>query len=290
MIEVLAFRRDGFDGEITVTAENLPAGVTATPISIGPGQNAGILVLAASEDAAEAVALVSVTGKAKLGQADAVRVARTAAMVWGGVQNQAAARSRISRNLAVAVSAVETAAFAIDPGANLVVEMVRMGTVKFPVKVVRRGEFKGVVALSAVGLPPNLQPKNNTNVDAAQAAGEFEIKLANNSPLGTYSFCLLGVSDVPYARNPEALKAALDRKAVLEKMSADEAAAAKVAADAKAAADKKLADSTAASQKAVVDAQAADKAVADVQAATTTATAKVTECKRLSTRTPPTRV
>ena len=209
MIEVLAFRRDGFDGEITVTAENLPAGVTATPIILGPAASTGLLVLSAAEGAAEGLSLISVTGKAKIGQADVARVARTGAMVWGGVQNQTASRSRISRNLAVAVSAVETAAFAVDPGANLVVEMARMGTIKFPVKVVRRGEFKGAVSLSAVGLPANIQPKNNTNVDATAAAGEFEIKLANNSPLGTYSFCLLGISDVPYARNPEALQAAL---------------------------------------------------------------------------------
>jgi hypothetical protein len=200
-------------------------------------------------------------------------------MIWGGVQNQAAARSRVSRNLAVAVSAAETAAFALDPGANPVIEMSRMGTIKLPVKIVRRGEFKGAVSMSAVGLPANVAPKNNTNVDAANAAGEFEIKLAANSPLGSYSFCLLGISDVPYARNPEALKAALDRKAMLEKLSADETAAAKTAAEAKAAADKKLAETTTAGLKATEGAKAAEKAVADAQAVVTTATAKVTEAQ-----------
>ncbi len=177
------------------------------------------------------------------------------------------------------MSAAETAPYAVDPGNNLVVEMARMGTIKFPVKVVRRGEFKGAVSLSAFGLPANIQPKNNTNVAADAAQAEFEIKLANNSPLGSYSFCLLGISDVPYARNPEALKAALDRKAALEKLSADDTAAAKAATEAKAAADKKLAETTAANQKAVEAAKAAEKAATDATAAQTAAAAKLTEAQ-----------
>ncbi len=93
IIEVLAFRRDGFDDEITVTAENLPAGVTAAPITLGPGQSTSLLVLSAADGAAEATSLVKVTGKAKIGPGEVSRVARTASLVWGGVQNQTAARA-----------------------------------------------------------------------------------------------------------------------------------------------------------------------------------------------------
>jgi hypothetical protein len=279
LVDVYVFRREGFAGEIQVIAENLPAGVNAAPITIGPGQNVGPLVLTAAEDAPEGIGLVSITGKARIGEAEVVRSARTASMIWGGQQNVSTARSRVTRNLAVAVIGAEPAPFALSAGPNLVLEMSRMGTVTFPVNIVRRGEFKGNVSMSALGLPQNVQPKQNTNVEAAKPASDFEIKLPNNAPLGTYSFFVLGISDVPYARNPEALQAALARKAAVEKISADEASAAKSAAEAKMAAEKKLADATAAMQKAAEAAKAAEKAAADAQAAATTTTAKVAEAQ-----------
>ena len=51
-IRVVAFRRDGFDGEIKVTATNLPTGVTCHDAVIGPARNAAALVLAAAPNAA----------------------------------------------------------------------------------------------------------------------------------------------------------------------------------------------------------------------------------------------
>jgi hypothetical protein len=52
-IRVLAFRQDGFDDEIRVTATQLPAGVTCTDAIIGPASHVGMLVLSAAANAAE---------------------------------------------------------------------------------------------------------------------------------------------------------------------------------------------------------------------------------------------
>lgn len=173
--------------------------MTAVPITIGPNVNQGAIVLSAADAAAEAVAFVSFVGKAKLGGTHVTRTARTATMIWGGQQNMVAARSRLSRNLAVAVSGSETSLCLIDAGQNVTLEMSRAGSVKVPVKVTRRGEFKGNLALVALGLPQNVQPKN-MSVEAAKDAGEFEIVIPNNAPLGTYSFVLLGTTQVNYAQ------------------------------------------------------------------------------------------
>ncbi len=236
-------------------------------------------MLTAAEDAPESVALISVTGKAQIAQAEVTRTARTASMIWSGVLNQTLARNRMSRNLAIAVSAAETAPYMLDAGKELVLEMSRMGSIKVPVNLVRRGEFKGPVALSAVGLPPNVPAVAQATVAADKAAGEIEIKLPNNAPLGVYSFFVLGVTDVSYARNPEALAAALERKAALEKIAADETAAAKAAADAKAAAEAKLNETTAASQKATEAVKVSEKNSVDAQAAAAAAATKVTEAQ-----------
>ena len=142
MIEVVAFRREGFDGEIHVTAENLPAGVTAQPMTLGPAQNAGVLVLTAADDAPESIALVTITGRAQGAAGELVRTARPASMVWGGVQNQTLARSRLARSLAVAVTG-ETASLTLT-APNQQFEMSRMGTVKVPISLVRAASSKGM--------------------------------------------------------------------------------------------------------------------------------------------------
>ena len=82
LVEVVAFRREGFNGEISVAAENLPPGVTARPIRLGPGQSVGTLVLSAADDAPESIALVNVRGRALVAAGELVRTARTATLVW----------------------------------------------------------------------------------------------------------------------------------------------------------------------------------------------------------------
>jgi hypothetical protein len=65
-VEVLAFRRDGFDETIDVTAEGLPDGVTVKGASIGPGQNRATLIFTSAEDAAQSFAEVRVVGRTRI--------------------------------------------------------------------------------------------------------------------------------------------------------------------------------------------------------------------------------
>src|SRR5262249_14943610 len=53
--DVYVQRMDGYAGPVTVSAEGLPAGVTAKPITIGPGAKWGVLVLSAAPSAAASV-------------------------------------------------------------------------------------------------------------------------------------------------------------------------------------------------------------------------------------------
>jgi len=63
-INVLAFRRDGFQGAIDVSAIDLPAGVTAAASRIGEGKGSTLLVLTAADNAAEPWQNFRVVGKA----------------------------------------------------------------------------------------------------------------------------------------------------------------------------------------------------------------------------------
>ena len=99
LIDVYVFRRDGFDGDVEVSVEGLPPGVTAPAITIGGAQNSASLVVSAAESAAEGISLLKVVGKSKIGEAVVARTARTGTMISGGQQNQTLPRSRLSRNL-----------------------------------------------------------------------------------------------------------------------------------------------------------------------------------------------
>ena len=50
-LEVVAVRRDGFNGEIELLMEDLPEGVSALGLKIPAGKNRGIMLITAKEDA-----------------------------------------------------------------------------------------------------------------------------------------------------------------------------------------------------------------------------------------------
>jgi hypothetical protein len=264
LIDVLVFRGEGFDGEVHVSVDGLPAGVTAAPVTIGPGQFAGALVLSAAENAAESMSLITVLGKAKIGDVEVVHPARAATMVWGGQINQITPRARLARNLALAVSG-ETAPFFVDAGQNTVLEMCKAGKVQLPLKLVRRSDLKSNVILSPSPLPPNVRPSALT-LDGKTDGGNLEIALPANAPVGTYSFAVLGATQVNYARNPEAVKEATDRKTAVDKIVAELAAASKAAVEDKAAAEKRAVELTAAMETARAAAQAAERTAQDAAA------------------------
>lgn len=84
-VNLLAFRRDGFNGPIQVTAANLPPGIRTEGAVIGPGQTTATLAFAAAADApagAHAIRLVATTtipDAAAVAAADAAKAAASAA-------------------------------------------------------------------------------------------------------------------------------------------------------------------------------------------------------------------
>src|SRR5262249_50453554 len=79
---VFAYRNDGFKGEIALSVEGLPAGVTCVPQTIGPGAKMANLVITAAPDAAPWQGEVKVRGTAVVGGEKVVREARPASITW----------------------------------------------------------------------------------------------------------------------------------------------------------------------------------------------------------------
>ena len=290
-IRVVAIKQDGFEEPITVTATGIPAGVTCPSVVIGPGRDSATLVLTAADGAAPAFGLLQITGTGKVGAANVVRPARTGAVTWElpprvANQPQLSGESRLSRNIVVAISGDEVAPATVTAGGGKVWETSRAGIVKIPFTAVRRNEFKGNIVVTSADLPPNIDSPAVT-LAANVTAGEFQITLKPNTPVGTYTINLSAIAqNVPYARNPEAAKAAAERRTEFEKINTDTQAAAKAAVAVKTVADKMATDAAAILLKATDKKTAFEKVVVQSDATLKTVTDQLAVAKAALAKTP----
>jgi hypothetical protein len=203
---VVAFRRDGFQGDIELSASNLPPGVRASNTRILSDQNTGVLLLSASAEASGA-APWQLVGQASVGSAIRVRTASVASVVWPvadyNIENPVVRRSRGS---ALGVVTDESAPVTVRVG-------VAMGsadgaTWKLPLQIERRGEFQGAFKLKAVGhaaldkVQEISIPEKATNMVAELSLGEARLST------GTHTLWLQGSLAGKYRQAPEALVSA----------------------------------------------------------------------------------
>ncbi|CAK9059470.1 Uncharacterized protein SCF082_LOCUS31505, partial [Durusdinium trenchii] len=81
-LEVVAIRRDGFDGPIELSMENLPEGVSAAGMTIPAGASRGIMLVSAEENAPRGLASVKFVGRSAIGDTVVTRPCRLASMQW----------------------------------------------------------------------------------------------------------------------------------------------------------------------------------------------------------------
>jgi hypothetical protein len=139
-------RTGGFDGPVTVEIRGLPAGVTASPLTIGPTMTRGCVVLTAAADAAVATARVRVVGTAVVKGPDGkdrtlVRTAQPLQEIYlpGGGRGLYPVDLQTVSVTGPSDIAVKSAAKAVTiaPG----------GTARIDVEVTRSPQYKGVVTL-----------------------------------------------------------------------------------------------------------------------------------------------
>ena len=78
---VALIREDGFDGEILLEAEGLPAGVACAPQVIGPKLTEAALVFQAAADAPDGEATITIKGTATINGQKVVRAAQAGRLV-----------------------------------------------------------------------------------------------------------------------------------------------------------------------------------------------------------------
>src|SRR5207247_10409136 len=79
-VRVMAFRRDGFNGDIELSIENPPPGLLFGGDRIQSGKSTAYILLTAAEDAPAFAGPIRLVGRAKIGGKELVREARGGTM------------------------------------------------------------------------------------------------------------------------------------------------------------------------------------------------------------------
>jgi hypothetical protein len=228
---VFAWRRDGFAGDIALTVEGLPAGVTCPTQTIGGGVRETQLVLSAAAGAAAWTGEIKVKGTATIKGQPVVREARAGGVVWPSPQPQQTMplAGRVERSVALAVRAgkapwVVTTAMtsAIDNAVLTQGDPKKVTTATITVKQTREKSpdwpaLTQPIAVQALAseLPGKQNQQGsqitiNNNQPINLAPGQSEAKLpivvgANVQP-GVYNVVLrTSAANVPFERDPKAM-------------------------------------------------------------------------------------
>ncbi len=197
-LTLVALRRDGFAGEIRVSAEGLPEGLVCPPVVIPAGRTIGHVVLGAPEQQgawAGSFRLVARAGAADQAQE---RVVRGGTVVWPG-NAQVPPPARLTRSLAASVAQV--APYSLDVGVSELV-VPQSQVIELPLKAVRRGDFAGALAIAAVDLPDKVTGDPVT-LAADQTEGVLRLFAAPDAAVGNFSVFAQTTTQVPFTKKPD---------------------------------------------------------------------------------------
>jgi hypothetical protein len=188
---VFVWRLGGFTGDITLTADKLPPGLSVRPQVLSNNQKQAALVVNAAADAPPYTGPITVMGSAVIDGKKVTREVRAAGMVWPVPQPNILTMTRLDRELVLAVRdkapyslSTETDALTVAQGEKI----------RIPVKLTTHWpDFKSNVQLSAAALPPGLNvPPITLTPGKDTAAAVFELKGGVALAPGNYTLVLRG--------------------------------------------------------------------------------------------------
>ena len=277
-LEVVAVRRDGFDGDIELVMEGLPEGVTAQGLKIAKGKTRGIMLLTADQNAPRSLANVTFYGKSTIGDVPATRPVQMAGFAWPIVDSWGEVPSpRLVTGLPVSVTGSEFAPITIAASEKKVWEVKAGEKLTIPLVHTRRSEFSGaVLQLKTSGEGFENHPRFDVSLTADTSEAILDTA-ALKTPPGDYLISFYGSAVAKYRYNPDSVPVAemAHQKAVNEAaVAATELqkltdAATAAASETKVDADKAVADATTKKQMldaAVTAAAASLKSITDLAA------------------------
>jgi hypothetical protein len=204
---IFVVRQDGFTGDVSLTAEGLPAGVSASPCIVGGAVREVQFVVSAAPAAAQWTGEVKIKGTATIRGTKVVHEARSSSIVWP-VQPQQNIPTLTRMDHALFLSVRDKPPFNVT--AKLDKESVVQGdkgTLK--VSVARLWpDFKAPIlfVVSPTELPQGLTINNNQpmNLGGDKAEGALPVVVQPNVLPGAYTIVLEARAAVPYNKDPMA--------------------------------------------------------------------------------------
>jgi len=233
-LKVMAFRRDGFDLPIQLTAEGLPGGVTSPVVRMAGDSRTATLLLTAEDLPTNAVARLRIIGKSIGPQGERRHEARVGGMVWGVANHeQERVRSRLGDEFVVGVSAEEVSPLTMEAESASPIDVSPEGKAKIPFLIKQRAEFPNNFKLRLVGHAALGGAGKELDVDKKATNAVFEIDLAQTKlPEGEHWLhvetraSLKVLRSIAAHREAESTKAESEKALTMLKESQDKAKAA----------------------------------------------------------------
>jgi hypothetical protein len=224
-LEVVVVRRDGFEGEIELGAEGLPAGVTVHGLRIGAGQTRGMLLVSAAEDAPRGLASPYFFGRATINGSVVTRPLHLASMAWPVPDAWSEIPSpRLLADVPVSVSGSELAPLTIASAENKVWEVASGEKLTVPLRLTRRSEFSGTtVQLRTLGCGFEQASPFEIQLTSDQAHAELDLARTKTPP-GDYLIAFYGGAVAQYRYDPLAVIAAEQAHQSAQQQAAEAAA------------------------------------------------------------------
>ena len=196
-LNVIIHQRDGYNGEVVLTAENLPAGLHAAPTAINNNTGA-TFVLWADADAPDYTGPIQLVATGTRGDEPLRREVRSYARVWSDAGMNS---SRPTREMIVAVR--ESAPYSLQFESDRV-EVEAGQKVEMTLRLDRHwNDFKSEVTILPLSFPGGFSMPNG-QIAAGATETKVTIDVQNNRSAGEYTFSVTGQAQVPFNKDPAA--------------------------------------------------------------------------------------
>lgn len=215
IFEVVAIRKDGFDGPIEIKMDELPVGMTATGLTIPAGKSQGTLLITAAVGGPTVLGTPRISGKAKIGDAEVTHLSPLASQAWPVRDGwQEIPKPRLMSDVAVSITAEEAAPLTISPANSEVINAKPNEKVTVPLKLTWRGEFSGALRLRPTGagfekVKPIDVPLNSPTLDLLLDLEDLKL------PPGEHAMALYGGLVTKYRDNVAAVTTATEELRVV---------------------------------------------------------------------------
>lgn len=216
-LEVLAVRRDGFDGEIELEMTGLPEGVTAQGLKIPAGKSRGMMLVTAHENAPSSVTSAQFIGKATIDGKPISRSCQLASMAWPILDAWNDIPSpRLLMDVPISVGGIEATPVSIRAEKTDGYEVTAADKLTIPLILTKHSEFSGdTLSLKALGAGFEGMKSFNVSLSADKAEAVLDLAALKVQP-GDYVIAFYGSAVAKHRHRMDNLAVAESRVRKLE--------------------------------------------------------------------------